>query len=108
MLNSAICDVGGAGLLQLTIRLNPLIWYDRLAKRDVFFFFFENGFRQSMSGEWAEQRKLSKFIVDWENGTRAACNNCALTLHRHISVTEKVKINEKNNSCSDRTPLRTH
>ena len=36
-----------------------------------------NGFRQSMGGEWAEQRKLSKFIVDWENGTRAACNNCA-------------------------------
>ena len=32
-----------------------------------------------MGGEWAEpraeQRKLSKFIVDWENGTRAACNN---------------------------------
>ena len=26
-----------------------------------------NGFRQSMGGEWAEQRKLSKFIVDWEN-----------------------------------------
>ena len=25
-----------------------------------------------MGGEWAEQRKLSKFIVDWENGTRAA------------------------------------
>ena len=56
-----------------------------------------------MGGEWAEQRKLSKFIVDWENGTRAACNNCcksswkcALTLHRYISVTDKVKINEKN------------
>ena len=36
-------------------------------------------------------------------GTRAACNNCAswkcaLTLHRYISVTDKVKINEKNNS----------
>ena len=27
-----------------------------------------------MGGEWAEQRKLSKCIVDWENGTRAACN----------------------------------
>ena len=39
MLNSAISDVGGARLLQLTIRLNPLIWYDRLAKREVFFFF---------------------------------------------------------------------
>ena len=44
--------------------------------------------------------------MDWENGTRAACNNCAnragnacaLTLHRYISVTDKVKINEKNNS----------
>ena len=32
-----------------------------------------------MGGEWGgrEQRKLSKCIVDWENGTRAACNNCA-------------------------------
>ena len=28
-----------------------------------------------MGGEWAEQRKLSKFIADWENGTRVACNN---------------------------------
>ena len=39
MLNSVISDVGGARLLQLTIRLNPLIWYDRLAKREVFFSF---------------------------------------------------------------------
>ena len=30
-----------------------------------------------MGGEWAEQSKLSTFIVDWENGTRVACNNCA-------------------------------
>ena len=53
-----------------------------------------------MGGEWAEQRKLSKFIVDWENRTRAACSEsswkCALTLHRYISVTDKVKINEYN------------
>ena len=54
-----------------------------------------------MGGEWAEQRKLSKFIADWENGTRVAAITswkCALTLHRYISVTDKVKINEKNNS----------
>ena len=83
--------MGGARILQLTIRLNPLIWYDRLAKRDLpsetssssssslncRCMGVANGFRQSMGGEWAEQRKLSKFIVDWENGTRAACNNCA-------------------------------
>ena len=30
-----------------------------------------------MGGEWAEQRNLLKFIVDWENGTRAASNNRA-------------------------------
>ena len=35
-----------------------------------------NGYLR-IGGEWAEQRKLSKFIVDWENGTRAACINCA-------------------------------
>ena len=28
-----------------------------------------------MGGEWAEQRKLSKCIVDWENGTRAVAGN---------------------------------
>ena len=30
-----------------------------------------------MGGEWAEQRVLLKFIVNWKNGTWAACNNCA-------------------------------
>ena len=34
-----------------------------------------------MGGEWAEQRKLSNFIVDWENGTRAACANRAGKVH---------------------------
>ena len=49
-------------------------------------------------------KKLSKFIVDWENGTRVACKNgaiewkCALTLHSCISVTDRVKINEQNKS----------
>ena len=38
-------------------------------------------------------KKLSKFIVGWENGTRVAYNNGAhrarkLTLHSCISVTE--------------------
>ena len=33
-----------------------------------------------MGGEWAEQRKLSKFIVDWENGTRAACTRIELEM----------------------------
>ena len=53
-----------------------------------------------MGGEWAEQRNL--LWINWENGTRVACCEsswkCALTLHRYISVTDKVKINEKNNS----------
>ena len=49
-------------------------------------------------------KKLSKFIVDWENGTRIACimvqssGKCALTLHSCISVTDRVKINELNTS----------
>ena len=43
-----------------------------------------------MDGEMGGAKKLSKFIVDWENGTWVACNNgimvqssgkCALTLH---------------------------
>ena len=62
MLNSAICDVGGARLLHITIRLNPLIWYDRLAKRDVFFFFF---FELSLHG-CCERLALSYVWV--ENG----------------------------------------
>ena len=45
-------------------------------------------------------KKLSKFIVDWENGTRYGNNEssgkCALTLHSCISVTDRVKINELN------------
>ena len=39
-------------------------------------------------------KKLSKFIVDWENGTRVAYNNGALTLHSCISVTDNIKISE--------------
>ena len=47
-------------------------------------------------------KKLSKFIVDWENGTQVAYNNgahralrkCALTLHSCISVTDNIKISE--------------
>ena len=45
-----------------------------------------------MGGEWAEQRKLSGL------GARESSWKCALTLHRYISVTDKVKINEMNNS----------
>ena len=57
-----------------------------------------------MGGEWAEQRKLSKFIVDWENGTRAACTRIELEMCINFAqvylrtVTDKVKIKEKNNS----------
>ena len=52
-------------------------------------------------------KRLSKFIVDWENGTRVVYNNacrsssrkCALTLHSCISVTDNIKIStEKINS----------
>ena len=49
-------------------------------------------------------KKLSKFIVDWENGTRLhakmvqSSGKCALTLHSCISVTDRVKINEQNKS----------
>ena len=57
-------------------------------------------FMQSMGGEWAE---LSKFILNWENGTRVACNNCANRIEleiciSYISVTDKVDINETNTS----------
>ena len=47
-------------------------------------------------------KKLSKFIVDWEN--EHGCKNgaiereCALTLHSCISVTDRVQINEMNTS----------
>ena len=42
-------------------------------------------------------KKLSKFFVEWKNGTRVACMcesswKCALTLHSCISVTDQVKI----------------
>ena len=43
-------------------------------------------------------KKLSKFIVDWENGTVQSSGKCALTLHSCISVTDKVKIKEQNKS----------
>ena len=46
-------------------------------------------------------KKLSKFIVDWENGTRVECKNGAIEremLHSCISVTDRVKINEQNKS----------
>ena len=57
-------------------------------------------------------KKLSKFIVDWENGTRElslmehglhakmvqSSGKCALTLHSCISVTDRVEINELNTS----------
>ena len=46
-------------------------------------------------------KKLSKFIVDWENGTRRngqSSGKCALTLHSGIPVTDRVKINELNTS----------
>ena len=48
-------------------------------------------------------KKLSKLIVDWENGTRHAkmvqsSGKCASTLHNCISVTDGVKINELNTS----------
>ena len=29
-------------------------------------------------GKMGGTKKLSKFIVDWENGTRVACNNGAI------------------------------
>ena len=49
-------------------------------------------------------KKLSKFIVDWENGTHGlhakmvSSGKCGLTLHSCISVTDRVKINEQNKS----------
>ena len=49
-------------------------------------------------------KKLSKFIVDWENGTRVACKNGAIEREMFIkfaqlySVTDRVKINEQNKS----------
>ena len=54
--------------------------------------------------------KLSKFIVDWENGTRVAATmvqSSGLTLHSCISVTDRVKINELNVSIAIR-PLYVH
>ena len=50
--------------------------------------------------------KLSKFIVEWENGTRLhACNNCAnRAVNEHFNFaqlylrTDKVKINEQKTS----------
>ena len=44
---------------------------------------------------------------NWENGTRVACKNGALTLHSCISVTDKVKINELNKSIAT-GPLCVH
>ena len=59
-------------------------------------------------------KKLSKFIVDWENGTRGlhakmvqSSGKCALTLHSCISVTDRVKINELNTSIAT-GPLYVH
>ena len=58
-------------------------------------------------------KKLSKFIVDWENGTRLhakmvqSSGKCALTLHSCISVTDRVKINELNTSIAT-GPLYVH
>ena len=45
-----------------------------------------------------ETKKLSNFIVDWENGTRVACNNRTIEREMCInfaqpSVTDRVKIN---------------
>ena len=61
-------------------------------------------------------KKLSKFIVDWENGTRVECNNGAIeremlciNLHSCISVTDRVQITELHEHInSDRTPARTY
>ena len=53
-------------------------------------------------------KKLSKFIVDWENGIRVAC--CAIEremCHSCISVTDEVKINELNTSIAT-GPLYAH
>ena len=76
MLNSAICDVGDARLLRLTIHPNPLIWYDRLAKREVFCFFFEfslHGCCERLASFYRWRMGGTKtVIVDWEKGTRAA------------------------------------
>ena len=77
MLNSAICDVGSARLLQLTIRLNRLIkrlllvaaWVLRTASFVLGRVWAENG------------RNKNIIVVDWENGTRAACNNRAGNVH---------------------------
>ena len=58
-------------------------------------------------------KKLSKFIVDWENGTLVhskmvqSSGKCALTLHSCISVTDRVKINELNTSIAT-GPLYVH
>ena len=46
-------------------------------------------------------KKLSKFIVDWENGTRVACKNGAIEREMCINFAQlylRVKINEQNKS----------
>ena len=51
-------------------------------------------------------KKLSKFIVDWENGTQVACKNGAIEREMCINFAQlylvtdrvKIKINELNTS----------
>ena len=55
-------------------------------------------------------KKLSKFIVDWENGTRVACKNGAIEREMCINfaqLTDRVKINELNTSIAT-GPLYVH
>ena len=54
-----------------------------------------------MENGW--NKEVFNIHVDWENGTRVACNKwckssgkCALTLHSCISVTDAVQFNEQN------------
>ena len=46
-------------------------------------------------------KKLSKFIVDWENGTRVACNNGAIEREMCINFSQlclRDRFNELNTS----------
>ena len=58
-------------------------------------------------------KKLSKFIVDWENGTRVACKNGAIEREMCINfaqlylLTDGVNVNELNTSIAT-GPLYVH
>ena len=55
-------------------------------------------------------KKLSKFIADWENGTRVACKNGAIEREMCINfaqLTDRINFNELNTSIAT-GPLYVH